>query len=206
MFLFRNQRVTPFDDPTARFAAGRFGMWLLIATLAVIFVSTLFAYVIVRLAPNNIDNWPPPHMPPLPSVLALSTMLLIASSATMHIALTAAANGERSVGGWMVVTLLLGLGFLGVQCYAWLSAMQEHMAFTKHLYAWTFYVLTVLHALHVLGGMVPMVVTTTEALRQRYGPERLAGITYCAMYWHFLDVAWIVLYATLLWGSARVVG
>ncbi len=203
MFLFRNQRITPFTDPTARFDAGRFGMWLLILTLAVIFVSTLLAYAIVRLSPMNIDNWPPPHMPPLPSVLMLSTIVLLASSGTMHVALTAARQGERSVGMWMATTLALGVGFLGLQFFAWVSAMQANMAFSRHLYAWTFYVLTVLHALHVLGGLVPMAFTTSNALRGRYGPERLAGITYCGMYWHFLDAAWIALYLTLLWGSTR---
>ncbi|MBL9121432.1 MAG: cytochrome c oxidase subunit 3 [Phycisphaerae bacterium] len=201
--LFRNQRVTPFTDPTARFEAGRFGMWLLIATLAVIFASTLMAYVFVRLSPNNIGNWPPPHMPPLPQALLLSTIFLIASSGTMHVATLAARRGEPGVGVWMVATLCLGCAFLGVQTYAWIDAMRDNMAFTKHLYAWTFYVLTVLHALHVIGGLLPMLVTTRNAVRGLYGPERLAGITYCGMYWHFLDAAWIVLYATLLWGSTR---
>lgn len=201
--LFRNQRVTPFTDPTARFDAGRFGMWLLILTLAVIFASTLLAYVFVRLSPNNAGNWPPPNMPPLPQALVLSTLLLLVSSGTMHVALTAARRGEPGVGGWMAVTFGLGCAFLAVQLYAWIVAMQANMAFTRHLYAWTFYVLTVLHALHLLGGIVPMGFVARNARLGRYGPGRLAGITYCAMYWHFLDAAWLVLYATLLWGSAR---
>lgn len=201
--LFANQRVTPFTDPTARFQAGRFGMWLLIVTPAVIFAATLLAYVFVRLSPNNVGTWPPPNMPPLPSALALSTLLLILSSGTIHVALAAARRGESAVGGWMVATLALGFAFLAVQTYAWIDAMQANMAFTRHLYAWTFYVLTVLHALHVLGGLLPMIVTARNAVKGRYGPDRLAGITYCAMYWHFLDAAWLVLYATLLWGSAR---
>jgi cytochrome c oxidase subunit 3 len=201
--LFRNQRVTPFTDPTARFAAGRFGMWLLIVTLAVIFASTILAYVFVRLSPMNAGNWPPPQMPPLPQGLVASTFLLVASSVTMHIALVAARRGESAVGTWMVATLLLAFGFLGAQVFAWMAALEANMAFTKHLYAWTFYVLTVLHALHVVGGVVPMALVTRNATRGAYGPDRLAGITYCAMYWHFLDVAWLALYATLLWGSAR---
>jgi cytochrome c oxidase subunit 3 len=201
MRLFRNQRITPFDDPAARFAAGRFGMWLLIATLAVIFAATLMAYVVVRLSPSNAATWPPPNMPPLPATLLLSTGLLILSSGTIHIAVVAARQGERSVGAWMLVTLLLVLGFLASQWVAWESANRANMAFDRHLYAWTFYVLTVLHALHVLGGLPPLMLTTVRALRHRYGPERLAGVTYCAMYWHFLDAAWIVLYITLLWGS-----
>jgi cytochrome c oxidase subunit 3 len=204
MTLFRTQRVTPFTDPTARFAAGRFGLWLFLLTLAVIFVSTLLAYVIVRLSPMNVDAWPPPDMPPLPDTLVYSTIVLLLSSVTMHVALVAARRGERTVGGWMIATLALGIVFMVLQIVAWSAAAAANMAFEKHLYAWTFYVLTMLHAVHVLGGLGPMLVTTVRACRGAYHPENTVGIVYCAMYWHFLDAIWIVLYLTLLWGSQRL--
>ncbi|MDZ4754754.1 MAG: cytochrome c oxidase subunit 3 [Phycisphaerae bacterium] len=201
--FFRTRRVTPFTDSTARFAAGRFGMWLFLLTLTVIFVSTLFAYVIVRLSPVNAAQWPPPDMPPLPSSLVYSTLALVLSSITMQVATVAAQRGESTVGAWMAATLALGFVFLALQGLAWMHAAAANMNFVKHLYAWTFYVLTILHALHVVGGLIPMIVTTRNALRGAYGPQRLSGITLCAMYWHFLDAVWLVLYATLLWGSRR---
>ena len=74
---------------------------------------------------------------------------------------------------------------------------------TDSLYAWTFYVLTALHALHVLGGLPPMLIVTVRALRMGYGPSDHRGLVYCAMYWHFLDAVWIVLYAILWIGSLR---
>ncbi len=69
------------------------------------------------------------------------------------------------------------------------------------LYAWTFYVLTAMHAAHVIGGLPAMAITAFRASRASYTPENHRGIVYCAMYWHFLDGAWIVLYATLWLGS-----
>ena len=72
----------------------------------------------------------------------------------------------------------------------------------SNLWAWTFYVLTALHALHVLGGILPMAVVTRNALQHRYTPENHRGVTYVGMYWHFLDVAWLGLYATLWWATS----
>ncbi len=201
--IFRSQRVTPFTDQTARSEAGRFGMWLFLLTLTVIFASTLLAYVIVRLSPMNVAHWPPSDMPPLPESLIYSTIALLLSSGTMHVATVAARRGESATGVWMLATLGLGLTFLALQCIGWAGAAAAHMDFTKHLYAWTFYVLTVLHALHVVGGLIPMALTTRNAMRGAYGPQRWSGVRLCAMYWHFLDVVWIALYLTLLWGSQR---
>jgi cytochrome c oxidase subunit 3 len=201
--LLRGEKPSIFRSPEARFAAGRMGMWLFLVTLAIIFFATLLAYVFVRLTPGNAENWPPPDMPGLPRLLAVSTGVLLASSATMHIATVAARRGERAAGPWMLATLLLGVGFLVLQVLAWRGAAAAHLTFADHLYGWTFYVLTILHAVHVVGGLGPMVRTTVQAWRGRYGPGKVEGIVYCGMYWHFLDAVWLVLYGTLLWGSAR---
>jgi heme/copper-type cytochrome/quinol oxidase subunit 3 len=58
--------------------------------------------------------------------------------------------------------------------------------------------LVVLHALHVIGGLIPLAVTTVRAFRGRYDHEVHEGVTLCAMYWHFLDIVWIVLYGSFL--------
>ena len=101
----------------------------------------------------------------------------------------------------MVATLSLALVFLVVQALAWREMYSQNLAISDNLYGWTFYVLTGLHAAHVLGGLPPMVVTTVRASRGAYTPENHRGIAYCAMYWHFLDAVWVLLYATLWIGS-----
>ena len=103
----------------------------------------------------------------------------------------------------MATTLALALVFLVAQGMAWAELFRQNLAISDNLYGWTFYVLTGLHAAHVLGGLPPMIITTRRALRGSYGPTEHRGITYCAMYWHFLDGVWVVLYATLWLGSMR---
>jgi cytochrome c oxidase subunit 3 len=133
----------------------------------------------------------------------VSTALLLVSSWTMQRALRFGRSGDPRQGGMMVATSALALGFLAVQGVAWAELYRQNLAISDNLYGWTFYVLTALHAAHVVGGLVPMAITTWRASRGRYGPADHRGITYCAMYWHFLDGAWIVLYTVLLLGSAR---
>jgi len=196
-----SERDTPFDDPTARFAAGRFGMWIFLVVLAVVFASTILGYLVVRI--DNGDAFIPVDAPSPPRILLVSTALLLVSSWTMQRALRFGRSGDPRQGGMMVATSALALGFLAVQGVAWAELYRQNLAISDNLYGWTFYVLTALHAAHVVGGLVPMAITTWRASRGRYGPADHRGITYCAMYWHFLDGAWIVLYTVLLLGSAR---
>ena len=70
----------------------------------------------------------------------------------------------------------------------------------ESLYAWWFYVLTGLHAAHVVGGLVPLTVVAVHARHEDRDPASRAGLTYVEMYWHFLGAAWLVLFAgILLW-------
>ncbi|MFO0828061.1 MAG: cytochrome c oxidase subunit 3 [Phycisphaerales bacterium] len=202
-FLFQSRKPAIFVDETARRQAGRFGMWLFLLTLAIIFASTILAFVVVRIGPTNQGRWPPVGAPPLPLTLLASTLVLFLSDASMHVARVAASRGERSTGGWMATTLALALGFVALQMVAWSAAARANLIVTEDLYAWTFYVLTALHAAHVIGGVVPMSLVTVRAIRGEYGPGRDDGVVYCAMYWHFLDIVWLALYATLWWGSQR---
>ncbi len=191
--------VTPFDDPKARFAAGLFGMWLLLIMLGVLFVSAILGYVAVRI--DNGAEFIPANAPPLPLLLLLSTALLMVSSFTMQRALVAGRAGEASQGRWMVATLGLALGFLLTQWLAWRVLVGQQIGPSDNLYAWTFFVLTALHGAHVVGGLVPLAITTAHARRLEYTPSNYRGVAYCAMYWHFLGGAWLVLYATLWIGS-----
>lgn len=191
--------ATPFNDPKARFQAGLFGMWLFLIALAVLFVSTILGYVYVRV--DNGSEFIPADAPPLPRLLLVSTAALMASSYTMQRALRAGRAGGRGQGRWMLATVGLALGFLLMQAVAWYQMLEQHLHVSDSLYAWSFYVLTALHAAHVLGGLPPMLVTTARALRGRYGPGNHRGLAYCALYWHFLDAVWLLLYATLWIGG-----
>ena len=193
------QPDTPFDDPKARFQAGLFGMWLFLIVLAVLFVSVIVGYLVVRV--DNGADFIPEGAPQPPKLLLLSTALLGLSSVSMQRALRAGRIGDPRQGGMMVVTIALAVAFLVVQAIAWMQLLAQDFGPTDSLYAWTFYVLTAIHAAHVVGGLPPMLITTVRACRGAYTEQNYRGIAYCAMYWHFLDAVWVVLYATLWIGS-----
>jgi cytochrome c oxidase subunit 3 len=194
--------VDPFRAPEDRQAAGVFGMWLFLITLGVLFLATILGYLVVRMNPDPAEPFIPVDAPPLPRLLLLSTAALLGSSATMHATVRAIRAGARSRAASAAgLTLLLALAFLAVQGWAWLDLWRSELRIDDSLYAWTFYVLTGLHAAHVIGGLVPLAIVCVRARGGHYTPEHPEGAVYCAMYWHFLDGVWIILYATLWLGS-----
>ena len=195
-----SQRVTPFEDPIARTEAGVMGMLVFIVSLAMIFAATILGLIVVRLEDGG--PWPPEGMPALPALLGFSTVVILVSSVTMWLTTRAIADDRRlAFRRWLWATFLFGVLFLVLQIVSWSQVISDDLDFDRHLYAWTFYVLTALHALHVLGGIGPMGVVVANAHRGRYRSNQHRGVTYLAMYWHFLDLAWISLYVTLLWGT-----
>lgn len=178
-------------------------MLIFIASLAMIFAASILAVMVVRFDDDGV--WPPAGMPALPVTLLWSTIVLLASSATQVLASRAASRGDvRGLRRWMIITLALAIAFLGMQGWAWSDLVDRGLDFSQHLYAWTFYFLTGLHAIHVIGGVIPMCFVTARAVRLGYTREDHRGVAYVAMYWHFLDVAWIILYLTLLWAAGSL--
>ena len=176
--------------------AGVLGMWIFLATLTVLFLAAIVGYLVVRV---KAVDWPPPGMPRLPAGLWLATVLLLAGSVTIHRALRFIRAGERTAAArWVGVTLALGLSFLAVQSWNWWGLIRLHLTAASNLYAFTFFMLTGLHAAHVVGGITLLAVVWRRARRGRYGSGHHPGITYAAMYWHFLDAIWLLLFAVMV--------
>ena len=192
---------SPFEDMDERTSAGRLGMVIFLASLAMFFLAGIFAYVVIRL--GDADSWPPPGMPDLPRILLFSTFAIVLSSGSLSMAQRAVRVGsEQLVGYWMIWTYILAIVFLVLQAIAWVQMIDAQADITRHLYAWSFYVLTGIHAAHVIGGIIPLTIVVWKSVGGRYTQADHRGLTYIAMYWHFLDVAWLALYATLAWGSS----
>ena len=172
-------------------------MVVFLAALAVLFLASIVGYLLVRL---QAKDWPPPGMPRLPSGLWAATIAIVACSATVHRALKSVRLGQTTAAvRWLQATLVLGVVFLSVQAFNWWRLIALDIGLkTKNLYAFTFYMLTGLHAAHVVGGLVLLGVVTWRAARGRYGSGHHPGVTYAAMYWHFLDAVWLVLFAVLV--------
>lgn len=177
--------------------AGALGMVAFIAALTMFFGASVVIYLIMR---HTHQPWPPRGFPALPSSLWLSTLAIVFSSITIHGAVLAAQRDDTvGLRRNLVATLILGIGFLGLQVYAWHKIWTQVAveADRASSYLKMFYVLTGLHAVHVLGGLVPLVIVTLNAYRDMYGRKKNAGIRYTATYWHFLDAVWCVVFAVV---------
>lgn len=176
--------------------AGWLILGLFLASLGVGFGAILAFYFLMR---AQADVWPPPGTPALPPALWLSTAILLASSGTMHravLSLRRACLGPFRA--WLLATCALAIAFLISQVANWFLAVAAQLPPGRNMYATTFYLMTGLHGLHVLGGLVPLGWVTHRAFRGAYTPERFQGLKYCAVYWHFVDVVWLVMFGILL--------
>jgi cytochrome c oxidase subunit III len=139
--------------------------------------------------------WPPPgvHLETLTS--ALATLVLIASSGTMHLAVRSRERGDRAgMVRWLVITFALGALFLTNQAREFFVL---DFQISSHSYGSIYYTMTGFHGLHVLAGLVLMVVALVIAT----GPGPLARrgpvVESISYYWHFVDVVWIGLFTTI---------
>ena len=193
---------SPAADPRDRrrepapLASGKLGMRLLLLTLGVLFAATLSGYLAIR---GRAEVWPPPGVPALPASLWLSTALIVASSFSVQWALRGIRRGlQRPLRLGLALTALLGVAFLVSQTLNWFALVAASFTARTNLYGFLFYLLTALHAVHVLGGLVPLGAVAARALAGRYTGARHNPVEYVAMYWHFLDGVWVVLFAVLL--------
>ena len=169
------------------------GMLLFIISEVMVFGAFFTAYFFIRVA--NGDPWPATHtqLPVLPTFF--NTLILVSSSFTMHWAQTAIKKGNRfALKAGMLTTFVLGSTFLFVQINEYANigfAPQDHAQQT------IFYSLTGLHGAHVFIGLCLLLFVNIRAFRGHYSPEEHRGVEIPGIYWHFVDVMWIIVYATV---------
>ena len=187
----------PAGSTAPQIDAGTVGMVVFIAALTMFFAASIAVYLLMR---HMHQPWPPRGFPALPASLWISTLVILVCSITIQGAVLAARRDDQiGLRRNLAATLLLGLGFLGLQSYAWYKIWTQVAvaADLSSTYLQMFYALTGLHAVHVLGGLVPLVMITIAAYRGMYGRKKNAAIRYTAIYWHFLDVVWCVVFTVV---------
>jgi cytochrome c oxidase subunit 3 len=169
------------------------GMLLFIISEIMVFGAFFTAYFFIRVVDAN--PWPAAGTE-LPKVVAgFNTAVLLASSITLHWALTSVKNGNRAgLKAGMLSTFLLGLTFLFVQINEY-----AHIGFapSQSAQASVFYGLTGLHGAHVFIGLVLLAMVNVRAFRGHYSPEQHRGVEVPGIYWHFVDVMWVIVYTTV---------
>jgi len=166
------------------------GLWALLVTISMLFAGFTSAYLARRAA----GGWAPI---PMPRVLWLNTLVLLASSATMEGARRALRSWNlAALKRWLLWTAVLGLAFLGGQFIAWRALARQGIFLPTNPHSSFFYLLTAVHGLHVLGGLIALGVVLVRAWQERYTPYHPA-VGLCATYWHFVDLLWVYLFVLL---------
>jgi len=171
-----------------------FGVIVFLLAESMIFLGLFTAYLTFRaVAPS----WPPEGTPRLELLLpGINTVILISSSFVAHNADTAIKkNNVAGLRTWFLATIAMGAIFLVGQVYEY-----SHLEFglTTNLFASTFYVLTGFHGLHVFFGLVLMLGVIWRSLKPgHYSSDHHFGVEAAEIYWHFVDVVWIILFLLL---------
>lgn len=129
---------------------------------------------------------------------SVSAFVLLMSSLTMVLALAAIQRGDmRGLKIWLLATALLGSIFLGGQYFEFTTFVEHGLTIKSNLFGSTFFTLTGFHGLHVTVGVVILLSFWVQALRNKIKPEQHLNIELAGLYWHFVDVVWIVIFTVV---------
>lgn len=190
--------VWPWQARTPEIPAGSgtFGLALFFISLGMLFVASMAGVLVVHLAApaGTVRVGFPP-------IGWASTGALAVVSLAVHLGLRAVrADREHLFQTWMVTALAAALAFLGLQSVFWLRLLDQEIALGSAVASgmYAYLLLTSLHAAHVLGGVVMQALVTVRALRNRYWSLHHGQVRGTALYWHFIDLVWLVLVGFLL--------
>ena len=183
----------PVANVSSRVDARVLGMLLFIASEVMLFGSFFTAYFFVRVAGHQ--EWPPKGVDLPVFVAGVNTAILVTSSFSMHWALQSIKRGNRAgMKAGLVLTFLMGLTFLLTQ-----ATEYARVGFAPHdnAFGTIFYCLTGLHGAHVFVGLTILLFVTIRAFRGHFSADAHYGVEIGGIYWHFVDVMWIVVYSTV---------
>lgn len=170
----------------------KFVVWLLIVASVMLFASFTSAYIVRR----GEGNW---LTFDIPLQFAVSCLVAILSSITMQLAYKMAKTDEIAKLKWLLISTITLAGlFCLMQWLGWEALVANNIHFVGNPSESFFYVISGVHLVHVIGGMVFLIVTLFKAINLKVHKKNLLTIQLCATYWHFLGAAWLYLYFFLL--------
>lgn len=207
-------------EPGAGVYNGKLGMWVFLGSEVMFFTALIGAYIILRF--GNPEYWGQPGQVLSVPITAANTFLLICSSVTMVKAFAAAQDGDmKMLKIWLLATVLIGATFVGVQVFEYFNLVQEGftpagyragselaqaaaagepfnggpaLPHSVGLYGSTFFTMTGFHGFHVTMGVICMSFVTWKAFRGGYTQQDHRGVEVIGLYWHFVDLVWIILF------------
>ncbi len=173
----------------------KIAMWAFLGSECMFFGSLISTYLVYK---GRSVAGPTPHEILNIPFTSVSTFVLLMSSLMMVLALSAIQRGDMSQFKlWVGATALLGLTFLGGQVYEFSSFSHEGLTLQANLFGATFYVLTGFHGAHVTVGVIWLLSLLGLTLAGKMGPKDVTRVDVAALYWHFVDVVWIVIFTVV---------
>ncbi|MGH7502473.1 MAG: cytochrome c oxidase subunit 3 [Longimicrobiales bacterium] len=188
----------------------KLGMWVFLLSEVMFFTGLIGAYIILRFA--HPEQFAQPGVVLNVPLTALNTFILICSSVSMVKAFAEIEQGNQAgLKKWLLVTVALGTVFLGIQAFEYNLLAHEGFVpvadlYAAHgraggeaviggpLYGSTFYTMTGFHGTHVTIGVLCLIFTTVKAFRGGYSAANVGGVEIMGLYWHFVDLVWIILF------------
>jgi cytochrome c oxidase subunit 3 len=188
------QRIVRWQENTSTI-----GMLIFLASWAMMFAACFYSYTNLRIAGGG---WPPDGMPALPLKLpAANTLVMALSSLTLHRGVQAIRRGDSSkLTRYLIGTLALGGLFFALQVILWQSMMTQNLTHQTGAYGSAFYFMTGFHALHVLVGLGMLAAQLPKAVRGKLSADSHHGLKLVAMFWHFVDLAWLATFVMVFLG------
>ena len=173
----------------------KLGMWLLIASECLLFGTLIGTYMIYRGA--SVEGPHPAEVLDIP-ITTISTFVLLMSSFSIVLALHNIQHGNlRAFRGWILVTAIGGLIFLGFQTYEFTEFVHEGLGLTTNVFGSAFFMLTGTHGTHVAVGVIWLFSLFFSSLAGKLKEDAVLKVDVMALYWHFVDVIWIVIFTVV---------
>jgi heme/copper-type cytochrome/quinol oxidase subunit 3 len=180
-------------DTSTGLDSRKMAMWTLIGSECLLFGGLIATYLVYE---GQSIVGPYPHEVLDIPLTSLSTFVLLMSSLAMVLGLHAVQHADRKGAMiWLGATAALGTVFLGFQAYEFTHFVTHYgLGLGTNLFGSTFYVLTGFHGAHVAAGVIMLLALVFRAYKHRLGPEKSIPVEVVGLYWHFVDVIWIVIF------------
>lgn len=171
----------------------KLGMWVFLVSEVMFFTALIGSYIILRWGTDA--SWPEPRTVLAIPVTALNTFILICSSVSMVKAFAAATRDDQAgLKRWLLLTVLGGATFVSIQALEYHHLIEKGFLPSFGLFGAAFYTMTGFHGFHVSCGVISMIWVTIRAFRGKYVGGNYYGVETIGLYWHFVDLVWIILF------------
>jgi heme/copper-type cytochrome/quinol oxidase subunit 3 len=170
----------------------KLAMWLFLGSDCLLFGGLISTYMLYR---GRVNGGPTGRTVFDIPFTSISSFVLLMSSLTMVLAVTSSARGDmHRARTWIMTTALLGATFVGGQVYEFTAFYRKGLGYTTNLFSGSFYTLTGFHGVHVSVGIIMLLSLYVGSLKGSIGPEKAETIEIVGLYWHFVDIVWIVIF------------